>query len=79
MKVGNHYITLTNSPFVSRQGKKDCVISVKGNWGVRKKDGYYHSVIRLAFESGEILRQYEPFPSEITLELLKNWGFLLDN
>ena len=65
------------SIFTNRQGKEDCAVEVSGPWGGMEANGKrYHSVIRIACESGEVLRQYETMPKDITLDWLRQAGYV---
>lgn len=65
------------SPFTSRQGLEDVGIYKKSAWGRRQADGsLYKCCKRMAAESGEIIRDYEPVPSELTVEWLSQAGFI---
>ncbi len=66
------------SIFTNRVGREDCYVSrLCQTHGARESDGKkYTCVARIEVETGEYLRNYETLPSEITLPLLRQWGFL---
>ena len=60
-------ISIHNSMFTNRNGKKDIVIKKffpqhKGNWGERVQGGFLRIIGIIAQESGEVLRKYEELP-----------------
>ena len=68
------------SIFNSRRGKEDCIIITfypTGHpqaWGWRVAGGYEHTAVRIACETGEIIRYYEgTMPDK---EELKRQGFI---
>ena len=76
-KTGTYLIRRSSSIFTNRNQKEDVTVSKAGAWGARAADGkLYHTVIRLAAESGEVLRHYGSLPAEITHEWLRQSGFL---
>lgn len=65
------------SVFVSRKGKSDVSIYKKSCWGRRQIDGLlYKCCVRFASEDGSVVRDYEAIPSIITVEFLKDKGFV---
>jgi hypothetical protein len=65
------------SIFITRNGKEDITISKAGNWGgLRADNNRYHAVVRLAAEDGGIIRDHGRIPSEITLPMLRQLGFV---
>ena len=60
-------ISIHNSMFTNRNGKKDIIIKKffpqhKGNWGERVQGGFMRVIGIIAQESGEVLRKYEELP-----------------
>lgn len=65
------------SCFVSRNGKYDVGVYKRSTWGSRESDGkLYKCCLRIAAEDGSLIRDYEAIPSHITLEWLKQSGFI---
>lgn len=75
---GNRFlINKEQSCFVSRTGKYDISIYRRSSWGRRQPDGkLYKCCMRLAAEDGSLLRHYESIPPHITVEWLKQEGFI---
>lgn len=62
---------------MSRKGKYDVSIYKRGTWGRRVPDGkLYKCCLRLSAESGDLLRYYEAVPPHITVEWLRQAGFI---
>lgn len=80
MKIGNNYLIVSApSIFVSRAGKVDVTVWRREGRcvGAKMGDGqYYQSVAKFCAETAECLRSYAPLPPEITLPLLRQWGFI---
>ena len=73
-------ILKAKSVFSSRKEKSDISIYKKSCWGRRQADGYlYKCCVRFACEDGSVVRDYEAIPSFITMEFLKDKGFLNDD
>lgn len=65
------------SVFVSRSGKEDVKIFKQAEWGSRESDGKLYNCRRiLAAEDGSMVRDYEAVPNEITVEWLRQAGFI---
>lgn len=66
------------SIFVARTGKHDVYISRRSPGpGTRAKDGHiYTCIARIKAETGNFICSYEPLPNEITIPLLRQWGFV---
>jgi len=67
-----------NSIFVTRNGKQDISICVKGSYGGRAGEGEYYGLYSLArimdAETGEIIRDYEFVPPELTFKKVLEMG-----
>lgn len=65
------------SIFTSRNGKEDVRIDVESDHGGKEADGKRYSGVQvIAAESGEMIRNYGPVPEDITLDFLKQAGFV---
>ncbi len=67
IEVKEIVISVRNSIFTNRNGKKDVVIKKffsqhEGNWGERVQGGFLQIIGIIAQESGEVLRKYEELP-----------------
>lgn len=70
-------IKRSGSIFTFRNGKEDVWISVENDHGAKEADGkYYSGAMVLAAESGEVLRHYVPVPKDLTVDFLKQAGFV---
>jgi hypothetical protein len=78
MFLQGYIIKRTNSHFTDRNGREDCKIMKKGDWGSRELDGkLYNTIMIFDCKTGEIVRDYgTPLPETITPKLLKQWGFI---
>ena len=75
---GNHWwINKAPSCFTYRSGKQDVSVYKRSSWGRRQPDGkLYKCCLRLAAEDGSLLRDYEAVPLHITVEWLRQAGFI---
>ena len=75
---GNLYwIIKAPSCFISRKGKDDVSIYKCGSWGRRQPDGkLYRCCLKLDAEDGNVVRNYESIPQQVTVEWLKQVGFI---
>lgn len=70
------------SIFTSRNGKQDCVIKKRNNatygaHGAREDDGKLYNIVKIiACESGELLRDHEEIPADISTDFLKDQGYI---
>lgn len=70
-------IKRAKSCFTARPGKDDVSVYKQSVWGRRGSDGnLYKCCLRLAAEDGSLLRDYEAVPNHITVEYLKQNGFI---
>ena len=76
--AGSHWwINKASSCFTSRKEKQDVSIYKRSAWGRRQPDGkLYKCCLRLAAEDGSLLRYYEAIPPHITVEWLRQMGFI---
>lgn len=73
----NWKISKNKSIFVSRTDKEDVNIYKQSNWGHRDPDNnLYCCCMKIAAEDGTILRSYEDIPEHITVDFLKQSGFI---
>lgn len=71
------WINRAPSCFTSRKGKEDVSVYKKSAWGRRQPDGFlYKCCLRLSAEDGALVRDYESVPSHITVEWLRQNGFI---
>ena len=75
---GNYFwINKAPSCFISRNGKQDICVYKRSLWGRRQPDGkWYKCCLRLAAEDGALLRYYGAVPPHITVEWLRQMGFI---
>ena len=75
---GNKWlITRAKSCFMSRNNKEDVSVYKRSAWGRRQQDGnLYKCCLRVAAEDGALIRDYEAIPLHITIEWLKQAGFI---
>jgi hypothetical protein len=75
---GNPYwIIKVPSCFTSRKGKDDVSIYKRSTWGRRQPDGeLYRCCLRLDAETGTVVRNYESIHQQITVDWLKQVGFI---
>jgi len=65
------------SCYVSRVGKEDVYVEKAGDRGGRGSDGrLYRCCRKFAAESGEVLRDHESTPPHITVDWLRQAGFI---
>jgi len=65
------------SPNMSRLGHDDVMVCRRGSWGMRHPDGnLYRCCVRYAAESGAVLREFEWIPPIVTVEWLRDKGFI---
>lgn len=80
INLGGRTFIVYRSPsiYTNRSGREDCVVLRRNTeWGAREDDGHlYTTMIRLAAETGERLRAHEPLPDGLTLDQLRDWGFV---
>jgi hypothetical protein len=70
-------ISAVASPFTSRRGKIDVMVCKESDWGFRAEDRkLYRGCLKLAAEDGSIIRDYEAVPSNITVDFLRDRGFV---
>jgi len=71
------WISRAPSHFVSRSGKDDVSIYKQSTWGRRQPDGnLYMCCLRYSAENGDLIRYYATVPPQITVEWLKQAGFI---
>lgn len=80
IEANNTFYLVKRRPsiFTNRAGLQDCYVSRRcASHGAKESDGHkYVNVARLAAEDGHFLRSHETLPAEITLALLRQWGFV---
>jgi len=66
------------SIFASRKGKEDVrILRQNSDWGGMEFDGKrYTTAMVFDAENAEVIRNYEVLPDEITIPLLRQWGFI---
>lgn len=71
-------IRVSPSIFTNRNGKFDCSIAKENkDHGWMTPEGVRVSCIaRIAYESGDFLRNYESLPGEISMDFLQKNGFV---
>jgi len=69
-----------DSIFMSRRGKRDVSIRVRGGWGGRYGQGEYQGLYRtiriVDAETGEFVRDYERVPDELSVDALRRLGYV---
>jgi len=73
MKVGKYLIQRYKSIFTNRSGKEDCNIYQKVK---RMNFVGYEAFLRIECETGDVIRQYNKMPGCISMEFLKQEGFI---
>jgi len=76
MKINdNTIVKRSNSVFVSRNGKDDCIICKRTKHGFKESDGNRYSIVyRIACESGDVLRGSGNCP--VNIDFLKDNAFI---
>lgn len=80
--IGNldYMVMARDSSFSTRQGKRDVRICVRGTWGGRYGDGkyrgYYRTIRIMDAETGELIRDYEYVPDDLSVNALRRLGFI---
>jgi hypothetical protein len=80
--VGNldYMVVEHDSIFMSRRGKRDVSIRVRGQWGGRygegKYRGWYRNIRIVDAETGEFVRDYERVPDDLSIDALRRLGYV---
>lgn len=71
------WINRAPSCFTTRNGRDDVSVYKRSAWGRRQPDGkLYKCCLRVAAEDGALIRDYEAIPLHITIDWLKQAGFV---
>jgi len=80
--IGNldYMVCEHDSFFSSRQGKRDASIRVRGQWGGRygigQHQGLYRTIRIVDAETGELIRDYETVPDDLSVDALRRLGYV---
>lgn len=76
----DYMVSRRDSIYMSRKGKQDVRVFARGEWGGRYGEGKYRGLYRtvrvIDADSGELVRDYERVPDDLSDASLRRMGFV---